>query len=87
MAENPTLNATPDRTATYDPMEMLTIEEVAALLKVSKSWVYSQAQSGRLPAKKMSYRALRFFRKDVQAFVEGLTYGPSEHLATPAERP
>jgi excisionase family DNA binding protein len=38
------LNGTPD-----DLQELLTVEEVAALLKVSKSWIYEHTRSRGVP--------------------------------------
>ena len=45
--------------AASSPDRLLTVEEAAAVLGVSKRWLYSRA--GRLPfARHLSHRALRF---------------------------
>lgn len=43
---------------------VMTVEEVAALLRVSKETVYAEVQAGFLPARKVG-RAWRFFRPAV----------------------
>lgn len=49
--------------------EVLTIKEVAALLKVGDKTVYSMAQNGELPAFKVRGQ-WRFSRKDLDAWIE-----------------
>ncbi|GAB5500973.1 MAG: hypothetical protein PsegKO_32840 [Pseudohongiellaceae bacterium] len=49
--------------------EVLTIKEVAQLLKVGEKTVYSMAQSGELPAFKVRGQ-WRFSRKDIDAWIE-----------------
>jgi len=55
--------------------ELLTVEDVAALLKVSKNWVYEHARSRgtprseRLPYLKIG-KYLRFETRAVRAFLE-----------------
>jgi excisionase family DNA binding protein len=46
--------------------------EVAALLRVSRSWVYSAAAEGRLPALRLGGPdvPLRFVRADVEAWLD-----------------
>jgi excisionase family DNA binding protein len=62
-------------TQTYDPCELLTVADIATLLKVSKSWVYertrarSSAAGERLPHIKLG-RYVRFDRRFVEAFLE-----------------
>ena len=57
-----------------DLHELLTVDEVAALLKVSKKWVYEHTRSRRmrrserLPHLKLG-KYLRFDPRDVQAFL------------------
>ena len=53
-------------------VELLTVEEVAALLKVDKSWVYARTRrrgSGRLPHVKLG-KYLRFDEKGIRAYLE-----------------
>ncbi len=45
---------------------ILTIEEAAALLKVSKSTLYKLVESGRVPARKLG-RRWRFSRVDLES--------------------
>lgn len=58
--------------STHDPLELLTVEELAELLKVKKSWVYLQASEGRLPSIKLSHKSLRFRRCDVDEYLSSL---------------
>ncbi len=56
-----------------DDLELMTVEEVCALLKVRKWFIYDAVSSGRLVGVKLG-RALRFRRRDVALFIEnGLT--------------
>lgn len=50
-----------------DLQPLWTIEDVAAFLKASKSWVYHAAQSGRLPCIRV-LRCLRFEPRAVKAW-------------------
>lgn len=59
--------------------ELLTVDEVAQILKVPRSWVYEKTRRGtldRLPHIKLG-KYLRFYRKDVLNFMEGLRRGAS----------
>lgn len=49
--------------------EVLTIKDVAALLKVGEKTIYSMAQRGELPAFKVRGQ-WRFSRKDLDAWIE-----------------
>lgn len=49
--------------------EVLTIKDVAQLLKVGEKTVYSMAQTGELPAFKVRGQ-WRFSRKDIDAWIE-----------------
>lgn len=52
--------------------ELLTVEEVASLLKVPKSWVYEHTRkrgTERLPHIKLG-KYLRFFESEVREFLE-----------------
>jgi excisionase family DNA binding protein len=61
-------------------LELLTVEDVAALLKVSKSWVYEHtrtrgaARSERIPHVKIG-KYVRFDPQLVRAFIERQTTG------------
>ena len=52
--------------------ELMTIGDVAALLKVSTSWVYEHTRTGvhdRLPFVKLG-KYLRFNRRDLRAYID-----------------
>lgn len=61
--------------STTDVYELLTVEEVAALLKVSKSWVYEHTRSrgvpraDRLPHLKIG-KYVRFDPRLIRQFIE-----------------
>jgi len=62
----------PARTASDEIDDLLTIGEVASLLKVSTSWVYEHTRAGvrdRLPFVKLG-KYLRFNRRDLRAYVD-----------------
>ncbi len=65
---------------TLDPRpseELLTIDELAALLKVPKSWIYAHTRPRsrtRLPHFKLG-KYLRFSEQDVRAFLQRLNRG------------
>ena len=67
--------ARPDREPEYDLDALLTVDEVAGLLKVSKNWVYEHTRSrgtprsDRLPHIKIG-KYLRFEARAVRAFLE-----------------
>ena len=48
---------------------LMTLDEVAAFLRLSKDTVYRMAQSGRIPASKVGTQ-WRFRRSDVEAWLE-----------------
>lgn len=56
------------RTSSNDP-ELLTVDDVARWLNVSKGWVYGRARRGELPSGLVG-KHLRFRRSDVEAFIE-----------------
>ena len=47
-----------------DPDELLTLDELCAILKVPKSWVYARTCKGEIPAIRLG-RHLRFRRRIV----------------------
>ena len=55
--------------------ELLTADQVAALLAVPKSWVYAETRAARLPHVKLG-RYYRYSRPSIEAFVAGLERGP-----------
>ena len=52
-------------------LELMRPAEVAALLKVSRTWVYAAAGDGRLPSLRLGGPdgPLRFIREDVEAWL------------------
>ena len=48
----------------------ITIAEVAAKLRVSRSWVYKKAKAGIIPHIRIG-NMMRFFGKDIDAWVAG----------------
>jgi len=45
------------------------VEDVAAFLSMSKSWVYKEAEMGRLPFVRIG-ASLRFFPEEVRGYLE-----------------
>jgi len=60
--------------------EILTVEQVAAYLQLSKMTVYKYIREGRLPAAKIG-KAYRIRRSDVEAFLEGAIQSHKGQLA------
>jgi len=58
--------------AEYDPQELLTVDELAAMWKVKKNFVYDQVENGFLPVVRFK-RHLRFRRGDLETFLERQT--------------
>ena len=54
--------------------EILTVSEVAGLLKVAEKTVYTMAQQGELPAFKVRGQ-WRFRRTDLEAWIDAKTRG------------
>lgn len=61
-------------------MQLLTIEEVCNLLKVSRRTVYNYIKSGKLPCVKLSKNTLRFREFDIEKLISDRTicYEPNE---------
>lgn len=56
--------------SSVEDLDLMTVEQVCALLKVRKWFVYDAVSSGRLVAVKLG-RSLRFRRRDIARFIEG----------------
>jgi len=75
MPRDESLTAAPHIDTARELLELLTVEDVAALLKVSKSWVYehtrarSTPRSDRLPHIKIG-KYVRFDPQLVRAFID-----------------
>ena len=50
--------------------ELLTPDEVCAVLKVSKPWLYAQVQRRALPTVRFNGRSLRFKVGDIQLYID-----------------
>ncbi len=50
--------------------ELLTVDEVGAMLKVPRRWVYDCARRGDIASAKVG-KYLRFRRRDVETFIDG----------------
>lgn len=60
----------------FDPLQLLTVEDVARLFGVTKSWVYHAQKSG-LPSVKLAHKQLRFRRADLQKWLDDRASGGS----------
>lgn len=56
--------------SSVDDLDLMTVEQVCALLKVRKWFVYDAVSGGHLVAVKLG-RSLRFRRRDVARFIDG----------------
>ena len=65
-------------TPTAPPLEevLLTVDEMAALLKVHPKSVYAMAAEGALPGLRRLGRRVRFYRPEVVAWLEGNRRAP-----------
>jgi excisionase family DNA binding protein len=63
--------------------EVLTADEVAALLRMKRSWVYAAARSGELPHVRLG-RAVRFRRSAIDAYLDRLEAAPPPTGQRPA---
>lgn len=61
--------------------EIMTVEQVASYLQLSKMTVYKYIREGKLPAAKIG-KSYRIQRSDVEAFLEGAKQGRTGHLAS-----
>lgn len=55
--------------------QLLHAEDVAAILGVSKDWVYAQVNMGKIPYVRLG-RRVRFRRESIDAWIETLEHGP-----------
>jgi excisionase family DNA binding protein len=53
--------------------EILTVPEVATILRVPKSTIWTMCRDGRLPHVRLSKRSYRLRRRDVEGFLTGNT--------------
>lgn len=50
-------------------LDLLTVADVCALFKVTKDWVYDEAEAGRLPHVKLGRKHLRFRRSELESYL------------------
>ena len=55
---------------TKTPEKLLTVEEVAEILRVSPTTVYRRIQAGELPYIKLGHRQVRIKPADLKAYIE-----------------
>lgn len=55
---------------TKTPEKLLTVEEVAEILRVSLTTVYRRIQSGELPYIKLGHRQVRVKPEDLEAYID-----------------
>lgn len=55
--------------AVADELSVLTVQDVAALLKVKPSWIYDKVEAGEFPVVRLG-RQLRFRTADIREYVE-----------------
>ena len=49
--------------------DLLTVEDVCAWFKVTRSWVYDEVEAGRLPYIRLGRQHLRFHRSELRLFL------------------
>jgi excisionase family DNA binding protein len=59
--------------------EILTVDELAAYLKLSEATIYRMAQTGRIPAKRIG-RSWRFSREMIDEWFRGERLGAADRL-------
>jgi len=57
-------------TIPYDPLQLLTADEAAALLHNHRSTIYDMMQNGEIPTVKYG-RSVRIRRQDLEKFITG----------------
>lgn len=54
--------------------QVLTADEVAALLRVTKGWLYAETRAGRIPHLRLG-RYVRYRRSAIERWLDGLEQG------------
>jgi len=67
-----------------DTEKLLTVPEVAEILRVSPSTVYRRIQAGGLPAIKLGHRQVRIKQEDLDAYIDAHRITPTRVDATRA---
>ena len=63
------MTQTPNQPAEPDPLDLLTVDDVTRLFKVTRNFVYDQVENGFLPVIRFK-RHLRFRRGDLELFLQ-----------------
>jgi excisionase family DNA binding protein len=66
--------------------DILTVDEAAELLKIPRSSVYTLAQQGRMPAKKVG-RHWRFHRQTIVEWIKGSVSTSTNNFGHPLDDP
>jgi excisionase family DNA binding protein len=53
-----------------DDPELLTLDEAARILRISKAKLYTERRSGRLPTREFGRRAPRIHRDDLNRYIQ-----------------
>ncbi|MGE5235820.1 MAG: helix-turn-helix domain-containing protein [Acidobacteriota bacterium] len=69
-----TENGSATRLADEDPRTLLTAEEVAERLRVTKCWIYAEVRAGRLPHVRLG-RYVRFRVAAIDSWIERIERG------------
>ena len=69
-----------------DSEKLLTVDEVAEILRVSPSTVYRRIQAGELPAVKLGHRQVRIKQEDLDAYIEAHRIEPDRRPASEDEK-
>ncbi len=69
-----------------DREKLLTVDEVAGILRVSPSTVYRRIQAGELPAVKLGHRQVRIKPEDLAAYIEAHRI-ETDQRPTPEDEP
>jgi excisionase family DNA binding protein len=65
--------------AIRERLELVTVDQVCELLRVTRSWVYDEVEAGRMPCVRLG-RQLRFRASAIEAWLE-------QHSGDPAAMP
>jgi excisionase family DNA binding protein len=57
-------------------MNLMNVEEVAEMIRVSEKTIYQMVYRGTIPAIKVSHKCLRFRRSDIEAWLDSKAVEP-----------
>jgi excisionase family DNA binding protein len=67
-----------DITPNQDRGQLLTADEVAALMQVTRGWVYAETRRNGLPHLRLG-RYVRYRRPAIEAWIASIEQGPPEN--------